>query len=206
MNYLFEKLEDRCLLAGNISAVQKGSTLIITGDNDGNLVSVYGTGGNITVTGFDTTLNGSTLPLEFSGVENLKVNLKNGNNSFSIGDLGNCSLDGYLKIKTGKGNDLINTGDGHQNFLTVIGGKVSVNVGSGNDFVGIDSTTFNNSVNLKLGAGNDTIGTTGNNFFNHKKVTINGGKGTDALIEDFFNEGNVNSFVSPPKFKGVETF
>ena len=48
-SFQIEKLEDRILLAGNITAVQNGSQLVINGDADDNWINVTNDGGAGTI-------------------------------------------------------------------------------------------------------------------------------------------------------------
>lgn len=75
---LVESLENRCLLAGNVSVSVSGSDLNITGDNLANTITVESIGSNqVQVRGFGTSVNGSPDAIKtfnVSGSINLHMN------------------------------------------------------------------------------------------------------------------------------------
>ena len=114
----FENLEDRRLLAGNVTAVKIGATLFITGDDASNAIEIRAANpatpgdGNVLVTGLvdndpasnqPTSVNGVLLISQpFSGIQNLNIDMKGGNDSVDI-DAPLTLKD--LTAKMGAGND-----------------------------------------------------------------------------------------------------
>jgi hypothetical protein len=160
----FEALEDRILLAGDVSAVLQGSTLYIIGDSAGNDVNIGQDDlGNITVQGTDgTSINhdSSGNPLVFSGVKNISASLDGGDDRLIIGgedetaETGvtaaeeeadeegpKLSLAGCLTVATGSGDDVVRMSftqvQGNVTILTD-GGNDAVDVGRGPGFGGED--------------------------------------------------------------------
>jgi hypothetical protein len=156
----FETLEDRILLAGDVSAVLSGATLFITGDGNANDVAIgQDDFGNITVQGNDGTsinLNSSGDPVAFAGVTNISVSLNGGDDRLIIGgedeeviteaeeheeEDPQLSVAGWLSVATGTGND-----DVRMSFtevakdVTIItdGGDDAVDLGRGPGFGGED--------------------------------------------------------------------
>ena len=182
-----EPLESRCLLAGDVSASVSHGTLLITGDNADNFVEVFGTGtpGQFTVEGFtdnqgvNTTINHSASPQTFSGVTNISVDLKKGDDFFGFEQ---GTVAGYLNIDMGDGNDEVNVGIPKLVTTAVskptatpvlvkplvptpttttssatINGALCVNLGSGNNWLIEGSTHVKGSETVNACDGNDRI-------------------------------------------------
>src|SRR5690242_3886607 len=105
----FETLEDRTLLAANVTATLSNGTLTITGDATANDIEVVGTGpqGAVEV----TLANGQTLSVvggttvdaqdgTFTGVKNLVISSGNGNDTVSLTDV---NIAGSLSAVEGSG-------------------------------------------------------------------------------------------------------
>jgi len=89
-------------------------------------------------------------------------------------------IDSKIKINLGKGDDFAKIY--HEESL----GKDSlINLGSGNDFIGTEGSTFNQAINVKLGRGKDFI-TNGHNMtildFNPNKDSIWMGRGISHKV------------------------
>lgn len=125
MSFHFEQLESRLLLAASIK--HKGKNLIINGSDDAETIRIVGTG---TVGEVQVDLNGDgDLADEgeatvYTGVKNIKVNGKGGNDSVTVE---NVNIEGNLSFKGGKGDDSGSI------IGSTIGGKVTVNGQQGND-------------------------------------------------------------------------
>ena len=78
----FQKLEDRNLLAGDVTVFIDSSSLFVTGDAQANQIQIVGTlNGSARVIGLDgTTINGGTAAFEgnFPGLRSATVNLGGG--------------------------------------------------------------------------------------------------------------------------------
>src|SRR4051812_3797199 len=84
-----EGLEQRAMLAGDVSAVVRGGTLFVRGDNNDNAVVIQQTGAQrFTVVGADadTTINGQDAGMEFTAnrVRNFDIDLGGGDDSLGI--------------------------------------------------------------------------------------------------------------------------
>lgn len=84
--YPLQRLEDRTVPAGNITATLAGTTLTLIGDDLSSTVQVLpGTATNeVVVQGSGTTVNGSSAPQVFTGVENLVAHLLDGNDWLTV--------------------------------------------------------------------------------------------------------------------------
>lgn len=157
----FERLEQRQLLAGNISAAMKGSTLTLSGDAESNGIIINETAdGAFVVDGIGTSINGVFGIAVFDGVKNIKVDLKDGDDSFYFSGQNQTSL-GRVSIKLGDGNDGspgIFYGD---QFLSGISGMrvntLSLDCGNGDDAIDISTSQISKSLKIKGGNGNDNI-------------------------------------------------
>jgi hypothetical protein len=80
-----ERLEDRVTPAGNVLASQAGTTLTLTGDELDNSVLLLpgGAPNEIVVQGVGTTVNGSSDPQTFTGLENVIANMNGGNDQLT---------------------------------------------------------------------------------------------------------------------------
>src|SRR4051812_49247429 len=109
---MFEMLETRRLLAGNVTAGFNGgtNTFAVNGDNKANQIVVEAETGGYKVTGVNgTTVNNSTAPqfIPTPGLTNLAVSLGNGEDDLLLQP---GSTIGYLsalsvKVDTGNGDD-----------------------------------------------------------------------------------------------------
>src|SRR2546427_9671997 len=80
----FETLEDRCMLAGNVTAQIVKGNLVIKGDNVDNQITITSTA----VTGVGTMVNGGAsfaIPASFAG--SIKMDLKGGTDTATITSL-----------------------------------------------------------------------------------------------------------------------
>ncbi len=128
MQFQFEQLEERVLLAANIKS--SGSNLVITGDSGDDLIAVVGTGaeGQVDV-GIDSNNDGVIDANEyrsFSGVRKIKIVTKGGDDEII---LDNINIAKNLKINTGNGDDIIYSSNVH------VGGKAQLNGGKGFDSI-----------------------------------------------------------------------
>ncbi len=127
-----EKLEDRTLLAGNVTAQILGQHAFINGDRADNSVQVLVDAGNVVLRGNDgTTINGSS-------------------NDFVLA-ANSSSLPGSLVATLSSGNDTFVV-----NGVTV-GRDVFVNGGGGNDLLVASNTNVGRSLTIWGGAGHDDI-------------------------------------------------
>jgi hypothetical protein len=161
-NLRFERLEDRRLLAGNVSVSLTGNVLNITGDAASNAIAITSTAdGAVTVTGLATSGGATT------------INTKPGapaNQTFYT------SYAGYV------GNIIVNmSGSGTASDIVVIAGlsfngSISVRMSGGNDFVGLGD--FDNSAQLVDPAVNSMLVP----LIVHQGISIDMGAGDNHLM------------------------
>lgn len=154
-----ERLEDRSLMAGNVTAAVTGGVLVITGDASDNGVTVDYIQANNSYQvigtsqgGTNTTIN--SLDTSVAGNEQIFANVTKG-----------------IKITLNAGNDNLVFGAAATSTFVVTGGNVEIDAGIGNDTVAIGrngnaaggAAPIENEVNIskslvvKLGLGNDTL-------------------------------------------------
>ncbi len=205
----FESLEDRRLLAGDVTARIVHGDLVIKGDNLSNGITITAgpTAGTVVVTGVDaggsaTNVNGaSNTAVSLSGFTgDLKVSMKGGDDTVSITDL---TVPGKAKLKGGDGNDkftldgvtvdrslgaYLGSGD---DILSMTDGEVTdktnIKGRSGGDDVTIEHSTFS-KLSVSLGRGDDTLDISGSTA--SVKTRLDGGPNTDT-----FTNGTDNSLT-----------
>jgi hypothetical protein len=151
MRLAVERLEDRVLLAASI----KGKNLVVDGTDaaDAIVIRWTGTPGEVEVS-FD---NGVTFGGPFSGFQNIKANLKGGDDFLDIQD--SVTISGNLSVKLGDGDDVLNLSGS-------FGGNVKLDLGDGDDGV----FESGGVVPSAPGDGNLAVG---------KNLTLKGGDGDD---------------------------
>lgn len=124
---VLERLEPRLALAGNVAAIVSAGNLIVTGDNLGADITIsQPAAGQITISSNDTTVNGSTGPVAFSGVtRNLSINFGKGDDSLTFDETNPITLSGNLSINGGQGSNTASTLPGSPGSLNV-GGNLSI--------------------------------------------------------------------------------
>ncbi|HEY2827171.1 MAG TPA: hypothetical protein VGJ04_06185 [Pirellulales bacterium] len=159
----FQSLEDRCLMAGNVTAAMSNHSLTLTGDNLDNEIRITQVAANQfkidSVSGL-TTVNFKDSQI-FTVTGNISVNFKAGNDNLRvIGTPSNyTNLPGSLNIVLGDGNNQL------QMYNASVGGNLSVSTGTGqNDLyvsnMSIGSSTINsgnNDARFNLGLGINTL-------------------------------------------------
>lgn len=205
-----ESLETRAMLAGNVTASVRGSTLFVSGDNLDNSVVIQQTGpSRFTVagaTGSDTRVNGRTVGTAFvaNNVRNFEIDLRAGNDSLGISNsnvylaelqaefLGGpqaapglpedaLTLRGYANIRTGLGDDAIAV----QLNATA---NIFVDSNAGSDAVVVEGST---AVALLVNADTGNQTTDGDDFVRVRDVLITRG----ALVINTF-AGNDNILLT----------
>ncbi|MBN8601562.1 MAG: hypothetical protein J0M26_11080 [Planctomycetes bacterium] len=200
-----ESLEDRRLLAGNITATFIGGNLVLRGDAADNAVLIAQTSANkISITGKSdsgsaTTINGLAGPVVFTGALNsIDADLGGGNDQFLVGNSSSdvnklndeiltgraASFSGLASARTVVRYGIsVRGGNGVDSVAIIadVGGDVYVDLGANNDGIGIQGSVVKGSVVVDGGAGelsNFIIrGTSVSN-----QVVINGGAGVNRVI------------------------
>ena len=168
-----EVLEDRTTPAGNVTAFVSGGILYVQGDNAGNQIWLSSLSDDtVAITALqDTRVNGTWLPLTFSGVtQGWVVNMGQG--------------DDFVYISRTRGNIgvFINTGAGHDNITlnrAQHNGPTVLRTGAGNDLVSLGIGRYVGSLLLNSGGGNDRVFVSGVEF--HNETFFDGGPGFDQL-------------------------
>ncbi len=190
----FESLENRNLLAGDVTASIHKGDLVIKGDDLANGIQIIAgaTAGSVTITGINaggnaTSINGSSngsITLTgFSG--DIKIKLKGGDDSVSIADL---DVPGKLKIEAGKGNDSL-TLDG-----VTIDGKFKAKLSDGNDTLSVIDTQVTGNTKIKGKDGEDEV-TIEDSAFTKLRVSLGDDddlldiSGSEASVKTRFNGG-----------------
>lgn len=170
---------------GDVTIVQTGKELRITGDGSANDITLVLNNGRVEVGSQNSNLNGSATPLVFTGITRLFVDLGAGNDSLTVtGSLGRTAT---VSFNGGTGTDrLVSNANVNQTLtdtrlvaaqtFTLAGFELaSLRGGAGNNR--LDASKFSGAVVLDGGAGNDTlIGGAGNDI-------LIGGPGVDTVIQ-----------------------
>ena len=137
----YESLEERKLLAGDVSVVEDGN-LYIRGDELSNQIAIIADeSGQVTISGLNnTTINGSTESFRVSN--SVDLNGARGRNA---------SFEGGLRILTYGGNDRIDI-QGIE-----LGDSSLINTGEGDDFVRFIRSTSHHDFVANSGSGDDTL-------------------------------------------------
>jgi hypothetical protein len=189
-----ERLEERALLAGDVSVFKSGTTLVITGTNAANDVVVVGDavpgsyhvfGIDADESGDDTLVNGELHDftegsLDFTGIRNIAVNLKGGDDLFILTDVAATDDPNRLNnvtIDFGSGDDYGGLGgpacsgelesdaiseaiaDELANRLDTVAiyGALTALGGTGNDFFGERGVSVRRTQTINMGAGDDDV-------------------------------------------------
>ena len=107
-----ERLENRDLLAGNVSASVRGGDLVLRGDGAANQILLERTGNEVTITSLDgeTTINGQEGPVVLSRVrDDFRINMGGGSDVLQFANAADevFRISGNLNIITGSGSDEI---------------------------------------------------------------------------------------------------
>lgn len=159
---MIEPLEARIAPAGIVDVILKNGSLTlktISGDGDEN-ITITSTGPGI----FDIDPDAATT---------LRVN----GTDLAPGALANVSgVTKAISISLGIGNDTVD-------FSGNVAGKLTVDLGDGNDLLTLRPSSYAGDVTVKAGAGNDTVRTlpSGNLFFFGGKLSVTLGEGDNSL-------------------------
>lgn len=185
-----ERLESRLPLAGNVTAVQIGSELLLTGDEVNNRLWIVGNGaGNFAVQAIGAQLNGvDAATINFNGVTKIRLSMGNGNDTVSFI---RSHLEGSLKFWGGDGDDLLFFGQGnHENQRF---GQITASLGAGQDTIsasGENSLTVDQSFVVIGGDGNNAIDLQTDARVSLGSVVIVGGLDNDVAT---FSKGLIDT-------------
>lgn len=172
-----ETLEDRSLMAGNVTASMVGSKLVIQGDGEANHVVLrfdratqrFHVNG-LATDGGETTINGpasSTPPAGFPRVGQIEVALGDGDDSLEIlnPDATDVVITKYFSIDTGGGDDTVifgrvgNAAGGAAPLASKVrtGAGINVQSGDGDDQIQIANLEVGGHFLIGTGAGDDAV-------------------------------------------------
>ena len=217
-----ESLEPRRMLAGNVSVrVTGGGDLIINGDNEGNEIGLVETSqpNEIRVVGLGgTTINGQA-EARFSGVDDdLRINLRNGDNSLLLLKLGSDpspfpAIDD-VRFRSGSGEDIfafgapidgkltLNTGDGNDTVVTefTTSDGVRIRTGDGDDMVRLSQTLSTNRIDVNVGSGDDVVTLSRIDSTRTSKVKMGRGNDVFGTVSSGPVESNGNDGIDKLNF------
>ena len=174
-----QKLEDRALLAGNVTAQMLGQTALVTGDSADNNTQILVDNGNVVVRGLDgTTINGSTddfiLATGTALPGNLIASFGDGNDTFTLDGV---TTGRHAWIAGGNGNDSLAVMGG-----STIGFNLRMDGDAGDDVISLQDSTVTGTPTLVGGIGNDLIIMSGSIAGNN--LLIAAGAGNDDIVVD----------------------
>jgi hypothetical protein len=178
-SFAFERLEDRRLLAGDVTAQIVKGDLVIRGDNAGNGITIAAgsVAGTVVITGINaggaaTRVNGTANgAVTLSGLtDDVIIKLKGGNDVVTM--TGPLTIPGDLDIGGGKGHDTFTLGN------VTIGDSLKMKLARGNDTATLTNVTVSDDAQIKAKSGSDTVMIT-NSIFEELEVRM--GQGNDNL-------------------------
>lgn len=194
-NLQVERLDDRITPnagplpggGGNVQAYLSGGNLYIIGDAAANSVALWNVTPNaIRIQGNGTTVNGSSTALTFAlgAGKSVFINLRGGDDFVILGDnpadtnTRSLSILGNLRIDLGDGNNNV----GLENIY--VGGTTTIRAGAGNDVLDIDTTLgqpsfFRGNVSATLGDGTNNV--TGSTFGVGGNLSLTTGTDDDTI-------------------------
>lgn len=120
-----DRLEERCLMTGNVSARMDGDTLVVRGDNFDNAVEIRRVeDGQIAVQGRETLVNGEVFS-RHSNVRSILIYGNGGDDQILVGvaDGLKTSIAGELDIRLGDGDDHLTIENTSVRVLTIRDGE-----------------------------------------------------------------------------------
>ncbi len=192
-----ETLEDRLVLAGQVTSLYSNGALTITGSGAvDNLVLTFTATNTVTISGLTTISGAGAGPFVVTG--DLSVSMGNGNDTVSIVG-GGFSLDsGNVAIDLGSADDTLTT-SGNFSFT----GNVSITGGTGVDSITVGAAASAISIfDLNIDAGTDLTATNQaktivlNSVTAHNVTLATGGTGVQAVT---LGSTTANSFTGNVK-------
>jgi len=155
----FESLEQRTMMAGDVSVSLTNGSLLISGDVAANGLEIAGlAAGEIRVTGLDaggtaTTINGVATQT-FTGVTgSVVINLGDGNDLVNVHTL---FLAGHLVVNAGAGNDTVALAINAGNVVSTAR-ELVINGDAGNDVIKLHDVYIGTSAIITGGDGADQV-------------------------------------------------
>ena len=222
-----QQLECRTLPAGTVGIVLTGNNLTITGDQNANDIHItVNNETGVTAQGYVNTSNNGPVnltKLTFKGqtykagesvtlvsaadlataqgtLGDLTVNMGNGNDKFKldVSGLTKLKIGGKLSVDLGSGNDSSYVNFNRTNLEVV--GDASLTGGSGDDYIGFngsqETATFDGKLTVDSGAGNDRVQLRWSTVEVKKDEAITTGDGSDNVYQGFNNGGTFGGNVT----------
>jgi hypothetical protein len=180
---VYESLERRCVLAGNVVATFSDGNLRVFGDDQNNQVEIVAVFGQVLVRGLnDTSINGQSevrFTTDEGGLVDLNVVLGSGHDQLFVRD---SAISGNVALGLGQVDTIFDAGK-DQIFLdrVAIAGDLSLNSGGGADFVVLNEVAVSGESILRTGSGNDQLEIIDSTL---NLLTIQGGSGADLVFID----------------------
>ena len=170
----YERLERRCLLAGDVSVALDGSVLVVSGDDLANQIDVaQADNGDVVFTGRDnTTINGQAEFTFSEAFDRARFELNDGADE--------VVLDGFEGVREfrflgGDGNDRLEANGLVADFYHIRGND-------GNDAVELVTSSARRSAYLFLGDGDDVVAV--DSFDAGRNFKVLGGNGDDTFASN----------------------
>lgn len=184
-----ERLENRELMAGDVTAALVGGNLFITGGllSNGVAITAGATPGTVQVeglrqAGFGTKVNHHSGPQTFAVAHDIVVDLGNGDNLLTIQKV---RLPGSLKISTGDGSDSLALAD------STVARNLIVDTHKGNDTLTLSNDNILGRLQVNLGHGDDYFAMVGSHV--NGNFDLDTGWNADrVLVRDSRVGGNMN--------------
>ena len=186
---VFEALEPRLLLDGNVTAKVVNGDLRLTGDADLHSIEITQLGPTkFHVHGKDgTTVNTWTGAVATGVTDDIIIDLKGAVNNIWLHDL---TVPDSLKVKTGSGGDVITmdnvtvTGQftmrtrARDDYVTItdlaVGATARITTGAGDDMVDIERSLFHDRLWAGFGSGADYLEILSSSFSNVLSISMGG--------------------------------
>lgn len=208
----YQSLEDRRLLAGDVTVFQSEDIAYLRGDRADNQVEITANDdGQVVIRGLeDTTINGESefvLESENSTIGRLGIHMGPGNDLLSVegidierraivrGGTGDDAI-GFTNASTG--SDLIVNSWGGDDAVSLdnvdIGGRLVAYTGNGADTLGIDNTTIEGRTLIGTGDGQDRVALRGT--VHNSQMFAFTGSDNDFLSMDNVTTNRFSAIVS----------
>jgi hypothetical protein len=219
---IFESLESRQMLAGDVTAQIVDGNLIIEGDRNDNEIAVTQSGTTITVTGTDTTVNLETAAAVLTGFTgSIELKMKGGNDDVTLSgltateldanlgkgndtlDIENCTINGDTELEGRKGNDIITVDtatDGETAITSRFNGELDIDLGKGDDTLRMVKATVTGEADIEGGRGVDDVNVSGSTF---TTLETDLGRDDDSLV---ISTTTVSEETDLDGGKGTNTF
>lgn len=204
-NLRLESLENRNLMAGDVTVQVFGGSLMISGDEASNGIALSSTEveGQFVVSGLDaggeeTTINGESTPLVVEGVDrNVRIRMGRGDD---VVRAPNLDVAGSVSVRTGMGDDVVRIGEadadeavadiGRGLFIRLGDGDdratvantsarwLRINGGSGDNSIAVRDSNLTGSLTVRSRDGEDDVRL---NTIDARRIALHTGAGDDSI-------------------------